>query len=586
MDRCRQAKRSIRRHCSTVTVILTALVCASAASADTGDPASYYGGPVAHSMTGVIVSWGSEINSAYTDATTGDPGLIKYFAASSGGTSDIGGVLAQYLDSSGQNAANQVSYGNQFAITPSVNGSTISDSEIQAELVSQIQAQHLPAPAGNGLSTVYLVLFPAGDTICIDGNTCSGEEFCAYHGSVPLNHNTHVLYAVLPDNTSGPMAQGCGPTSATFLQNQTSYLSHEWSETITDPLVADAKSFGPPLAWYDANCPNQNSVCGEIGDKCNQVEAAEGGWTVQTEWSNLDTGCEPSEPSYSQPTASFVAPPASLAGVPVTFDGSGSSDPSQDQASAQYNGDVWSISPGIASYDWNWGDATADSAGPTATHTYAQAGAYQVSLTVTDDLGFTSTLTRQVSVSGSGATPAPTVATQAASEVSDQAATLNGQIDANGQQLSYRFVYGTAALDQATPVVPGPSSDTNTPVSATISGLSPTTTYQFELEVIAGGVDYFGTTQSLTTNATPPPTSLTTPPAQTPVAGTGGADRISTGAARLNGTVNPDGPAAVTYHFSYGTTPTDLRSSTAQAQGPTGSTATPVSGVVSGSARA
>src|SRR5581483_3921205 len=77
------------------------LAFAPAAAADAGDPLQYFGGPVAHSMTGVVVDWGSSINSIYTNETAGDPGLIKYLASTSGSTGDISAVLAQYMDTSG-----------------------------------------------------------------------------------------------------------------------------------------------------------------------------------------------------------------------------------------------------------------------------------------------------------------------------------------------------------------------------------------------------------------------------------------------------------------------------------------------------
>src|SRR3982074_1681096 len=86
------------------------------ARAGCGGPLSYYGGPVSHSMSGIVVDWGSRVNSIYTNGTTGDPGLIKYLAASSGSPGNISGVAAQYMDSSGANAAPQVTYGNQFQI--------------------------------------------------------------------------------------------------------------------------------------------------------------------------------------------------------------------------------------------------------------------------------------------------------------------------------------------------------------------------------------------------------------------------------------------------------------------------------------
>jgi subtilisin family serine protease len=52
----------------------------------------------------------------------------------------------------------------------------------------------------------------------------------------------------------------------------------------------------------------------------------------------------------------------------------------------------------IDSYDWDFGDTNTGS-GVTASHTFAATGDYQVTLTVTDDGGFTDDLTRTVSVS-------------------------------------------------------------------------------------------------------------------------------------------------------------------------------------------
>jgi PKD repeat protein len=575
-----------------------ALLCfGPAAQANTGDPLAYFGGPVAHSMSGVLVDWGPNVNPIYTDETTGDPGLIKYFATSSGETAVLGGVLAQYMDSTGHNAANSVSYGHQYVITPSVTGTptvpgtpgppgtTFQDSDVKGELVSQINAGHLPRPPGNGLSSIYLVLFPAGDTICASQGECSGQQLCAYHGSTQLTDGTHVLYAVLPDNTSGGMASGCG-AAHTALQNQTSYTTHEWSETITDPLVAEATAYAPPLAWYDKVCPRSSSSCGngEIGDKCNQLSGVQGGWTVQLEWSNLDANCAGTEPHYSQPTASFVAPASPAPGQLLSFDGSGSTDPSQNHtsatdASATDGANSYSIPSGLTSYDWNWGDSTAHGSGATASHTYAQPGTYQVSLTVTDNLGFTSTVTKQVSVSGpSQATP--DVTTAPATGVTADEATLNGSINPNDQTISYRFVYGTSSanLDQSTPLTAGPSGHTATPVSATISGLVPSTTYYYRLDVTMGGQTYSGATASFTSGAAPP-----APPApQTPLAGTGSATQVGIGAAHLDGTVNPGGPAAVTYRFSYGSSAANLDHSSSDTPVPAGTTASPVGATITG----
>ena len=69
------------------------------------------------------------------------------------------------------------------------------------------------------------------------------------------------------------------------------------------------------------------------------------------------------------PVAAFGSTPVP-AGQPTGFDGSASSDPDGT----------------VARYDWDFGDgATLPNGGPTPTHTYATAGTYVVSLTVTDN---------------------------------------------------------------------------------------------------------------------------------------------------------------------------------------------------------
>lgn len=554
---------------ATAVAALTFLSAAATAAASNN--VTYQGGPVSHSMAGVVVDWGAGVNPMYTDETTGDPGLIKYLASQSGSTGDIGGVIAQYMDSSGHNAANRESYAQQYEITPSVTSTTVYDSQIASELTSQITAGHLPHPAGDGLGTIYLVLFPSGDVECYDSNDCSANApnpstavFCAYHSSTQLADGTNVLYAVLPDNTTGPMSTECG-VAPTLLGDQTSFLSHEWAETITDPLGN---------AWWvnNASSPDNGN---EIGDSCNQITADEGGWTVQQQWSNLDGNCEPGEPSYLAPTASFLAPDVAPPNQPVSFDASSSADPAQDNAAISGTG--YSISSGISSYLWNWGDGSSSTTGsPTATHSYAGLGNYQVSLSVTDNLGFTSTVTRQVSIATSG-TPGPSVATGASIDVFATAATVQGAINPENQSTQYQFIYGTSpvALTSSTPLTAGPSGQSATSVSATLSGLSPSTTYYYELEATAGGQTYSGSVQSFTTAAT-------APPQQTPIAATGAAGSVGTSSATLTGTIDPGGSQPVSYHFAYGTSPSNLSATTFQSSALSGTSSVPVSSILSG----
>ena len=83
-------------------------------------------------------------------------------------------------------------------------------------------------------------------------------------------------------------------------------------------------------------------------------------------------------PANVAPVASFEA---AVSGLAVAVDGAGSTDSDGS----------------VASYAWNFGNGSTG-AGATASHTYAEAGTYDVTLTVTDDDGTTGTVTKPVTV--------------------------------------------------------------------------------------------------------------------------------------------------------------------------------------------
>jgi phosphodiesterase/alkaline phosphatase D-like protein len=142
-----------------------------------------------------------------------------------------------------------------------------------------------------------------------------------------------------------------------------------------------------------------------------------------------------------------------------------------------------------------------------------------------------------------GAASPPVALTGDASAITTSGATLNGQVNPRGSQTSYTFEYGTStAFGQITPVVALDDADALEPVSATLTGLAPNTTYFYRTVATNGA----GTTAG-------PVSAFTTGPGGPPIVTTGAATGVTATSATLNGIVNPNG-AQTAYTFEYGTT--------------------------------
>ena len=112
-------------------------------------------------------------------------------------------------------------------------------------------------------------------------------------------------------------------------------------------------------------------------------------------------------------------------------------------------------------------------------------------------------------------TPAPTVATGAASAVSTTTASLNGSIDPRGVSTRYYFEYGIKSPRTRTPTASAGAGTATLAVSAPLSRLAPGTTYLYRL-VAVGASTVRGSTRSFTTARIAPALSLTS--AANPVA--------------------------------------------------------------------
>jgi PKD repeat protein len=149
------------------------------------------------------------------------------------------------------------------------------------------------------------------------------------------------------------------------------------------------------------------------------------------------------------PTAAFTSTAANLA---ATFDGSTSSDPDGT----------------VASYAWNFGDGSTGT-GANPAHTYAAAGTYTVSLTVTDNQGLASTaVTHPITVAA--ANQLPTAAFTFTT--SGLGVTVNGTSsnDPDGTIASYAWDFGdSTTATGATPPAHVYASGATYPVKLTVT---------------------------------------------------------------------------------------------------------------------
>ena len=165
-------------------------------------------------------------------------------------SSDMIHILDQYV---GQSATYTV--GGDIPVTYNTSNQ-LGDQDI-VNIIYNVAQQY-----GTGYNAVYNVFLENGVQQCSqNAGGCYLQQYCAYHGSNDYSDIGHTLYTVEPyQDVSGcqvsSVSNGGQSPNGSTIDSTASTLSHELSETFTDPDVAVNN-----LAWY-------NSSGGEIGDLC------------------------------------------------------------------------------------------------------------------------------------------------------------------------------------------------------------------------------------------------------------------------------------------------------------------------------
>ncbi len=204
----------------------------------------------------------------------------------------------------------------------------------------------------------------------------------------------------------------------------------------------------------------------------------------------------------------------------------------------------------------------------TGSHTYAVEPGSAASVTALDRGGSTATITVDV--------PSPAqVTTEAATGVGQTSATLNAFVDPQGGQLQdCHLEWGTTTSYGHTVLCSPASFSTPRSVSATLTGLTPSTHYHYRVVVrtnvgTKSGLDQgFVTLQPVVVGA---PTVLTLI-----------ADQVTSTGARLSGVVNTHGQTASDCHFEWGTSMSYGNAAPCAPANPSGGQDVNVSAVLSG----
>ena len=262
---------------SELSNLQSASPAAAAAAPDSGGPRypadlEYLGGAVVVSMESHAIYLFAKGGTCTTVAGCwGNPqGFLRDY-----GKSDMIHITDQYVGSTANNRYTVAEEATNVKYTPPAKPFTDADmlALVHAVVVSGAGVDDNDGDVdylfSSGYGNEYHIFLPPGQDECFDATytVCYSPDipksfiFCAYHGSADFSDIGHVLYSVEPFQAVNGCNVRAGTPNGLLVDSTNNVLSHELTETITDP---------DGTAWINIFL---NALFGaEIGDECSFLQ--------------------------------------------------------------------------------------------------------------------------------------------------------------------------------------------------------------------------------------------------------------------------------------------------------------------------
>ena len=480
-------------------------------------------GPVQRQSQVFITFWGGDWNkeeNAYVKQH-----ILDFFEWLSG--SSYAEILTQYFDDTGP-ISSTVKFKSYTDTRAEHYPQNVGYEKLEDEIAYGINNREGWGPVT--IDKMYFVLPAPGTTYKEGANELAPPGECAWHQFIEdLNGNADfdVSYALIPwFGDQRFIDDGCWTWPQYLWEEMQAAVSHEWAESVTDPVV--------PTGWTSSF-----GLEGEVADYCESATVPNTTIFVDKLWDNSTNDCKLSHPNPPRYEVTSYDP--TLSGHSATLRGAiNSGGPYSTSYHFEFtgpNGTVHIPAPDKSLYGGNTVEVQEPS-GPLKGET-----TYSVRLVGTNEISDLQGATKQFT------TPdwRPQVTIKSQANVKAGKATLKGEVHPQGYDTHYRFEWGTVSGNKFDHSIPVPDAEAGAgtsavPVDQTIEGIKGQTEYQYRIYASNQEGSHTSSAQA-----------FTTPDWRPAVTTNAQSIKVTEGDVRttFSGTVNPEG-FATTYHFEWG----------------------------------